>query len=113
MIDLHALRALAGKTRWSRSDAEQLVDGWRAHGGPLAGFARILGCEYERLRRWRKLLEQVTEPPEESPAPRFFEVRTTPPTHPLEVIVGDVVVRVPPDFDPATLRRLLTALGPC
>lgn len=113
MIDLTALRALASQKRWSRDDARRLIDGWRTHGGPLAGFARILGCEYERLRRWSKLLEQATAPPDESPAPRFFEVRPTPPTRPLEVVVGDVVVRVPPDFDPATLRRLLTTLGPC
>lgn len=113
MIDLTALRALASKKRWSRDDARQLVGGWRAHGGPLAGFARILGCEYERLRRWSKLLDLAGPPADESPTPRFFEVRPKPPTRPFEVVVGDVVVRVPPDFDAATLRRLLTTLGPC
>ncbi len=112
MSDLTALRALASKKRWSRDDARRLIDGWRAHGGPLAGFARILGCEYERLRRWSKLLEQA-EPPEESAGPRFFEVRPAPPSRPLEVVVGHIVVRVPPDFDPAALRRLLTTLDPC
>lgn len=112
MIDLTALRAVASKKRWSRSDARQLIDGWRVHGGPLAGFARIIGCEYERLRRWSKLLDQTT-PNEETTAPRFFEVRQKPPSRPLELVVGDVIVRVPPDFDPATLRRLLTTLDPC
>lgn len=112
MIDLTTLRTLASKKRWSRHDAEQLIDGWRTHGGLLAGFARVLGCEYERLRRWSKLLDQA-EPPEETSTPRFFEVRPAPPTHPFEVVAGNVVVRVPPDFDPATLRRLLTTLDPC
>lgn len=113
MTDLTALRALAARRRWSRDDARQLIDGWRTHGGPLAGFARILGCEYERLRRWSTLLDPVGPPTDETPTPRFFEVRPKPPTRPLEVVVGDIVVRVPPDFDPATLRRLLTTLDPC
>lgn len=111
MSDLARLRALASTSRWRRDAARQLIDGWRTHGGSLSEFARLLGCEYERLRRWTKRLEPT--PPGDDVAPCFLEVRPTPPTRPLEVVVGEVVVRVPPDFDPVTLRRLLTALGPC
>ena len=111
MSDLGALRALASTSRWSRDVARQLLDGWQSHGGSLTEFARLLGCDYERLRRWTKRLEPAS--PVDDVAPSFLEVRPKPSARPLEVVAGEFIVRVPPDFDPATLRRLLTALEPC
>ena len=111
MDDLTSLRAMAGRKRWNRDDARLLVEAWQARGGSLSAFARSVGCEYERLRRWTKVLGCVE--PAGTTAPRFIEVRAKTSSRPFEVVVEGAVIRVPPDFDPAALRRLLTLFGPC
>lgn len=108
MSDLTELRALAARKRWTPDTARRLNDAWRAHGGPLAEFARAIDCQYERLRRWTHLLDNPQQPP-----PVHFIELTRPPSHPLEVIVDGITIRVPPDFDPTTLRRLIATLAPC
>ena len=81
-----------------------LIDAWRRDGRPLADFAAHIGCEYERLRRWTKRVE---------PAPQFIELRAAAPAQPIEVVVGEVTIRVPPGFDASTLRQLLKVLTAC
>ena len=104
MPELDELRALARRGRWRSDQARWLIDAWRRDGRPLADFAAHIGCEYERLRRWTKRVE---------PAPQFIELRAAAPARPLEVVVGEVTIRVPPGFDASTLRQLLKVLAAC
>ena len=111
MSELTELKALARKKRWHQDDAAALLSAWRTRGGTLTDFARLVGCGYARLQRWSKQLDAV-EPAIED-GPRFIEVRARPTAQPFEVVVDGAVIRVPADFEPASLRRLLTIFGPC
>lgn len=107
---------------WRETDARAALAVHRASGLSLAGFARRHGLTVQRLRWWRQRLPapaSATAPA----APQWLPVQLLPepargPAAPLEVVVrGGSVIRVPADFDPAVLRRVVavleTAPPPC
>jgi len=107
---------------WRETDARAALAAHRASGLSLAGFARRHGLTVQRLRWWRQRLTSpasVTTPA----APQWLPVALLPapasgPAAALEVVVrGGQVIRVPADFDPAQLRRVVavleTAAPPC
>ena len=99
---------------WRDTDARAVLAAHRASGLSLPGFARRHGLTVQRLRWWRQRLSPVvsTTPG----APQWLPVQLVPepprgPARPLEVVVrGGQVIRVPADFDPAVLRRVVTVL---
>jgi hypothetical protein len=119
---MEAIREIASRPYWRENEARQLHEAWRRSGSSMTDFARGLGCEPRRLGRWFRQLGEAmaleAPPRPASPATRFIEV-TSPKAkaaeHPLELVVGGVVVRVPTGFDETTLRRVLDTLSvkPC
>lgn len=95
--------------RWTEEMARDALRALDRSGKPLRVFAAREGVTAQRLERWRRRLrdddlDDVTE---------FIELR--PPASGdggvLEVVIGGQrVIRVPQDFDAATLRRLVTVL---
>ena len=104
---------------WRETDARAALAAHRTSGLSLPVFARRHGLTVQRLRWWR---QRLTPAPSAAPAPaQWLPVQLLPepacgPTVPLEVVVrGGQVIRVPADFDPAVLRRVVGALEtpPC
>ncbi len=96
---------------------QRWIDQWRASGLSVRDF-----CARHRLPTppsyaWRRRLQRRAA--EQAPFLPVQVVPDTPPQQasPLEVVLaGGPVVRVPPGFDPVTLRQLLALLregGPC
>jgi hypothetical protein len=112
MPDTTHLHTIARKRRWTHADAVCLVTAWNDTGDSLAAFARAIGCHHIRLRRWAKHLETTPTPTPTTPI-RFMQLTPPPPTTPIELIIEGITIRIPPDFDPTTLRRLLATLHPC
>ena len=86
----------------------------RASGLSFAVFARRHGLTVQRLRWWR---QRLTPAASVTPAPpQWLPVQLLPelarrPALPLEVVVrGGQVIRVPAEFDPAVLRRVVAVL---
>ena len=107
---------------WTEEQARAVLAALGASSQSLAAFCRSHGLVPQRLWWWRKRLgdgvSAVAAPMSLLPV-EIVRARPTAVaieamgTSPFEVAVGDVVVRVPPDFDEAALRRLVRALGPC
>jgi transposase-like protein len=99
------LAALRGGRRWTMSDGRAVVRALRASGSTLAAFARAHGLRVERLRRWRIRVGLDTGPVATSLVP--VEVIANGALAKFEIVIGDIVVRVPATFDEGALRRLL------
>jgi hypothetical protein len=85
------------------------VERWRASGLSAEEFAREEGVKAGTLRHWAWYLGRQREKASERSA--FVEVVTTVSSRELEIVVRDEVrIRVPPDFDEATLRRVLAIM---
>jgi transposase len=89
---------------------------WQHSGLTVREFCERHQLAEGRFYAWRRLLQQ------REAAAAFVSVQVvpdeqSPPDRPLEVILaGGRCVRVPPGFDPVTLRRLLAVLeeaSPC
>jgi hypothetical protein len=48
--------------QWTRTEAERVLQLWRASGRPLQTFAREHGLVPQRLRRWRDLIGEPGRP---------------------------------------------------
>ncbi len=100
--------------RASRSVWARRVEQWTRSGLSGAEFAARLGVKEATLRHWKWQLGHGPETALSVRRPAFVEV-LPPPTHEsaesLEVVLGDVRVRVPVGFDEETLRRLLRVAG--
>ncbi len=99
---------------WRETDARAALAAHRASGLSLAVFARRHGLTVQRLRWWRQRLTPAASatpaPPQWLPVQLLAEP-TRCPALPLEVVVrGGRVIRVPADFDPAVLRRVVAVL---
>jgi predicted ArsR family transcriptional regulator len=109
--------------RESRAVWEKRVERFRASDLTAPEFAAEVGVNVNTLRSWLWRLER--EPAASSaeraakpgrPAKATFvevsEGASTNRSEPLEVVVGErVVIRVSPEFDADTLRRVLDVLG--
>ena len=103
---------------WSEEEARRALGKLEASGLTVAEHARRSGIAEKRFRYWRRRLAGQLE----TVTPAFVPVRIKVPaasltlaaaTPPIEVAVGDLVVRVPVGFDAETLARIVGVLGPC
>jgi transposase len=94
----------------------QLLELWRRSGLSVRAFCCRHRLAEPTFYAWRRLLSERSSSAPVTDKPFAFvplEVRhDTPPTTPtLElVLVNGRCLRIPPGFDPAALRRLLTTL---
>ncbi len=117
---LEVLSMPHGKPRDPRKELHwrQLIERWQSSGLSVRAF-----CERHRLAlpsvyAWRRTLRQRDRLacPSQAPAPVTFlpllvQPDDTDPPPSLElVLAGGRCLRIPPGFDPATLRALLVAL---
>jgi transposase-like protein len=136
------LAASAKQQRWSREQAAALLAAWQKSGLTLARFAKERGLVPERLRWWRDKLmpaEAATPAAPAGSAVRFVPVRvarkgdtrsapslpqprSAPPERAIDnqaalevMLANGRRVRVAPDFDAASLTRLIATLEalPC
>ena len=97
------------------------VERWKQSGKTAREFARLEGIRPETLAWWKWRLQRqdaVPQAPAEVTAPRLVAVHVAgaepePAASTLDLVLacGRVVVRVGPEFDERTLRRVVDALG--
>jgi hypothetical protein len=106
------------ETHWRR-----LIERWKASGLTKTAFCQREGHSAAALHWWigelarrdRRRPRRPTVPkPVTARRPSFVPVRVLAPTstapQPIEVLVAGQVVRVVPDFDPETFRRIIQVL---
>jgi transposase len=88
------------RRRWSDEFKAQAVNAALEPGVNVSALARRLGISPPQLFGWRKafLNKQNESGPAGSPAPV------------VEIVVGEVIIRVGPDLSEAALRRVLRAV---
>lgn len=88
------------RRRWSDEFKAQAVTAALEPGVNVSALARRLGISPPQLFGWRKafLNKHGESDPGGSPAPL------------VEIVVGDVTIRVSPDLSEAALRRILRAV---
>lgn len=88
------------RRRWSDEFKAQAVTAALEPGISVSALARRLGISPPQLFDWRKdfLDKQKEDLPPSAPMPL------------VEIVVGDVVIRVGPDLAEAALRRLIRAV---
>lgn len=111
-------RSWAKSRRWTAALALEVLDALGQSGLGLREFAELEGISAQRLARWQQRLGADSDS-----APSFVEL--TPRGRDehgddrgcvFEIVLGSGrLVRVPSDFDDATLRRLIVVLEerPC
>ncbi len=93
-----------------------MVARWRrTRGQSIRAFCDEHGLSEASFYAWRRsIAERDQRAAREDELPTFVPLRVASAAPPLsaglEVVVGPEIVRVPPDFDAAALRRLLTVL---
>lgn len=93
-----------------------MVAAMRKTGGTAGAFARRHGLQEERVRRWVRRVEgrwQAIAAPAAGPTVTFAPVGVIEAARsgsPLEVVVGECVVRVGHGFDAELLRQVVSAL---
>ena len=105
----------------SREEWSQWVRGWERSGLTTAEYAEEEGIHPGTLTHWKwKLRRDARERREEqalASAESTSFVEVTPSTmwwhasERIEVVVGDVVIRVPEVFETSTLRQVLDAIA--
>lgn len=90
----------------------QRVEDWEASGLTAAAYARKAGISDRSLRWWKwQLKARSLKSPPLKPL-TFVEMTPAAPRESFEIVLGERVrVRVPADFDAASLERLLDVLG--
>ena len=110
----HDMGTDAGR-QWTDADARRLLRGWDPTHQTLGDYARALGVRASRLWYWKTKFERAAA----GPPLAFLPVVVKPPAPPrppaprgdFEVVLGaGRRVRVPADFEPAALARLIQAL---
>lgn len=88
------------RRRWSDEFKAQAVTAALEPGVNVSALARRLGISPPQLFGWRKVFlnKQNESGPVGTPAPL------------VEIVVGDVMIRVGPDLSEAALRRILRAV---
>ena len=105
--------------RWSPAQAKRELQGWVSSGISLTAYSRQRGYSEKTLSNWRSRLKRKGWEPTAVEKPVLVPVRVVdgPRTRvgsPFEVALGNgVQVRVPPDFESGSLRRLLQVVAEC
>ena len=104
---------ILAKTRWTEANARRVLEAQAGSGLTMAEYARREGLGTQRLYWWARRLSRFASEASTSPRP-FVEVVRSPTPLPLSrASVLEIVlacgrrVRVEPDFDADSLRRLL------
>ncbi|HEY3355661.1 MAG TPA: hypothetical protein VGQ83_20585 [Polyangia bacterium] len=113
VADQAQLRELAGGRYWSEADGRAALAAFEASGLTRAAFRRETGISPQRLKWWRHRLGATTEsigkiefvPVEVAPRAAAADDAT------MEIVLGEIRVRVGPGFDSGALRRLLDFLA--
>lgn len=101
-------RRFKSRRRWTAAQARAALFALQESGLSLAAFAKREGIEPKRLYNWQARLRSGVARTEK---PDFVEVISRA-TEPLEIVLSNGhVVRIPPSFDAAALRRLLEILS--
>jgi hypothetical protein len=87
-----------------------LIDRWKASGQSVAAFCAANRVSQATFYTWRKRLANRTRGTT-PPAPTFAPVRVVPDPTAEVVLPNRLIVRVPATTDPATVARLVAALG--
>lgn len=90
------------RRRWSDEFKERAVAAALEPGVNVSALARRLGILPSQLFGWRKAFLKM----------QAQNVAPGAPVPLVEIMVGDVIVRVSPDLDEAALRRILRAVRP-
>lgn len=99
---------IARKRYWREEDAKVVVAGWRSSGETMVAYARHVGVDWQRLRRWASRLSE-----RRSPAVRFHPVRLSQPALPaaaIEIHVGGCRVVVGAGVQADDLKQVLAAV---
>jgi len=111
--DRARLRELAAGRYWSEADGRTALAAFEASGLTRAAFRRETGISTQRLKWWRRRLGAPAEPAGKiefvpvAVAPRAAAAADAA----MEIVIGEIRVRVGPGFDPGALRRLLEVLA--
>lgn len=116
-VGLARLHELAAGRYWSEEDGRAALAAFEASGLTRVAFRRETGISTQRLAWWRRRLGTRAEPAGKI---EFVPVEVAPRVATgaeaaMEVVLGDVRVRMGPGFDTDALRRLLDVLErrPC
>ncbi len=111
--DQARLRELAACRYWSEADGRAALAAFEASRLTRAAFRRETGISTQRLKWWLRRLGTTAEPAGKI---EFVPVEVTPRAAVtaeavMEVVLGEIRVRIGPGFDPGALRRLLEVLA--
>ena len=99
------------KKRHSESQRLKLVAQWRASGESARLFAKRKGIALSTFYEWKR---RAPAEPGRFEQVEVIEVRPEPEIHaPIEVIRGDVLVRMPAQVNTAVLRQIIEAVRGC
>lgn len=114
-IDAYQPRKSTRRDPWSEDEARAVLAAARQSGLSLSAFARRHGLSDRTLYWWQ--MRTRTHPNVEPAMGSFVRICTqTLPSRDgsgVEIVVGDAVVRVAPDFCAQTLAQVVAALRPC
>lgn len=112
--------ALLARPRWSRAEAQAILEDAEGRGESLNEYGRRRGVDPQRLYRWKRAVSRPTSPSGATLGSAFLPVRVTSEANGMagvraksafEVVLhGGRVLRVAEDFDATTLGRLLAVL---
>ncbi len=94
------------RRRWTADEMRELLREHERSGLSLQAFAAAAGIPYTTLSGWRSRLRG-------SAGPRLVPVRVRDEVPGVEVVVGDVTVRVPSGTDADAVARLVRAIAAC
>lgn len=112
--DRARLGKLAARRYWGERDGRTALTAFEASGLTQVAFREATGITPQRLKWWRRRLDVAVE----AGKIEFVPVEVTPRTTSaggdeaaMEIVLGDIRVRIGPSFDSAALQRLLALLG--
>lgn len=112
-VDRARLRRLAAGRYWGEKEGRAALAAFEASGLTQVAFRRQTGIAAQRLKWWRHRLGATIEP---AGRIEFVPVEVTPRVPAgaeaaMEIVLGEIRVRVGPSFEPGALRRLLAVLA--
>jgi hypothetical protein len=98
------------RNRKPKPDWSDLIDRWKASGQSVATFCAAHHVSQATFYSWRKRLATGTRRTTR-PAPAFAPVRVVPDPTAEVILPNGLILRVPATTDPASIARLVAALG--